>query len=201
MEKLGGDNFAKWRDEINLILVMMDKDHSMREPTPVALVAAPATAGKEDATLADRTAAYLRDKKLWERSDRVALTIMDIAISPTIRGSLEKPKNAKDFMEKIEEYFKGSAKANAMILMSKLMSMKYNGHGSVREHILGMIDLQDKLKDLDCPLNDVTLLHHVMLSLASVFEPFKISYNTSDQKWDIIMLIAKCSQEEERIRS
>jgi hypothetical protein len=126
---------------------------------------------------------------------------MDIAISPTIRGSLEKPKNAKDFMEKIEEYFKGSAKANAMILMSKLMSMKYNGHGSVREHILGMIDLQDKLKDLDCPLNDVTLLHHVMLSLASVFEPFKISYNTSDQKWDIIMLIAKCSQEEERIRS
>jgi hypothetical protein len=32
VEKLCGDYFAKWRDEINLILVMMDKDHSMRVP-------------------------------------------------------------------------------------------------------------------------------------------------------------------------
>jgi hypothetical protein len=38
--------------------------------------------------------------------------------------------------------------------------------GNVREHILGMIDFRDKLKDLDCPLNDATLLHHVMLSLS-----------------------------------
>jgi hypothetical protein len=132
----------------------------------------------------------------------VALTIMDMTISPSIRGALEKkPKNAKDFMEKIEEYFKGSPKVNAMTLMSKLVSMKYNGQGSVREHILGMIDLWDKLKDLDYLLNDATLLNHVMLLLPSAFEPFKISYNTSDNKWDITTLIAKCSQEEERIHS
>jgi hypothetical protein len=104
-------------------------------------------------------------------------------------------------MEKIEEYFKGSSKANAMTFMSKLVSMKYNGQGSVREHILGMIDLWDKLKDLDYLLNDATLLNHVMLLLPSAFEPFKISYNTSDNKWDITTLIAKCSQEEERIHS
>jgi hypothetical protein len=58
----------------------------------------------------------------------VALTIMDMTISPSIRGALEKKsKNAKDFMEKIEEYFKGSPKVNAMTLMSKLVSMKYDG--------------------------------------------------------------------------
>jgi hypothetical protein len=46
----------------------------------------------------------------------VALTIMDMTISPSIRGALEKkPKNAKDLIEKIEEYFKGSSKANAML--------------------------------------------------------------------------------------
>lgn len=59
-----------------------------------------------------------------------------------------------------------------MTLMSKLVSMKYNGQCSVREHILGMIDLRDKLKDLDCPLNDATLL----------LEPFQINYNGSDNK-------------------
>jgi hypothetical protein len=104
---------------------MMDKDHSIREPGPIAPVAAPATAGEgggQDATLAERTAAYEKEKERWEHSDRVALMIMDMTISPAIRGTLEKkPKNAKDFMEKIEEYFKGSAKANAMTLLSKLI--------------------------------------------------------------------------------
>jgi hypothetical protein len=53
---------------------------------------------------------------------------MDMTISLSIRGALEnKPKNAKDFMENIEAYFKESPKANAMTVMSKLVSMKYNG--------------------------------------------------------------------------
>ena len=39
VEQLAGDNFTKWSREINLILLMMDKDHSMRDNAPVALVA------------------------------------------------------------------------------------------------------------------------------------------------------------------
>ena len=54
MEKLSGDNFAKLSREIELILVMMDKDHSMRDKAPVALVAQ----GTDDTTLTERTTAY-----------------------------------------------------------------------------------------------------------------------------------------------
>lgn len=79
----------------NLILVTMDKDHSIREPAPVAPVAAPVAEGEEDSTLAKRTVTYLWEKERWEHSDRVALTIMDMTISPSIRGALEKkPLNA-----------------------------------------------------------------------------------------------------------
>jgi hypothetical protein len=54
--------------------------------------------------------------------------IMDNAIVPTIRGALPKTvDNAKTFMDKIEEHFKGSSKANASIVMSKLMQVKYDG--------------------------------------------------------------------------
>nr|XP_034598860.1 uncharacterized protein LOC117859787 [Setaria viridis] len=104
-------------------------------------------------------------------------------------------------MEKVEDYFKGSSKANASTLLTKLMNTKYDGQGSEREHIMSLVDLRDKLNDMNCPLNDETLLHHIMLSLPSVFEPFKINYNGSDTKWDIPTLIAKCSQEGERLRS
>jgi hypothetical protein len=55
----------------------------------------------------------------------------------------------KTFMAKIEEHFKGSSKANASILMSKLMQAKYDGRGNVCEHVLKMIGMSNKLKDLN----------------------------------------------------
>lgn len=74
-------------------------------------------------SLAERTTAYEKEKEHRERSDRVAKMVIDMTISPTIRGALEKePKNAKSFMKHIEEYFKGFAKANSSTLLSQLVS-------------------------------------------------------------------------------
>ena len=47
---------------------------------------------------------------------------------------------------------------------------------------MGIVNIRDKLIELDCPHNDATLLHHIMISLLPVFEPFKVSYNAGDQK-------------------
>lgn len=76
-------------------------------------------------------------------------------------------------MDKIE----GSSKANTILLLSELMNTKYDGQGSVRKHIMGLVDIRDKLKTLNYPLNDDILLHNVFLSFPLVFEPFKINHN------------------------
>jgi hypothetical protein len=131
----------------------------------------------------------------------VALMIMDHTFNPAIRGALPKtPSSAKEFMTTIEEHFKRSSKGNARMLMTKMMNAKYMGQGSVREHIMKLIDTSNKLKDLDIPLPEPYLVHYIMLSLPTVFENFKINYNGSDKKWNLAELIAKCSQEEERLR-
>jgi hypothetical protein len=128
--------------------------------------------------------------------------IMDNAIDPAIRGALPKTaKNAKTFMAKIEEHFKGSSKANVSILMSKLMHAKYDGRGNVCEHILKMIDMSNKLKDLECPFLESYVINYIMMSLPSCFGNFKINYNSSDKKWITTELIANLSQEEERLRT
>lgn len=146
IQKLGGDNFTNWKNDIGLVLCIMDRDHSMRDKYPVA----PTAQGDNDTTLPERTAAYEKEKERWERSDRVALMIMEQTINPAIRGAIEKhPKSAVHFMEKVEEYFKGSSKANASTLLTKLMNTKYDGQGSVREHIMSLVDLRDKLNDLN----------------------------------------------------
>jgi hypothetical protein len=99
--------------------------------------------------------------------------IVDNAIDPTIRGALPKTaENTNTFMAKIEEYFKGSSKANASILMSKLMPAMYDGCGNVREHVLKMIDMSNKLKNLEYPLSEPYVVHYIMMSLPSCFRNF-----------------------------
>jgi hypothetical protein len=105
------------------------------------------------------------------------------------------------FVAKIEEHFKGSSKANVSILMRKLMQAKYDGCGNVREHVLKMIDMSNKLKNLECPLPEPHVIHYIMMSLLSCFGNFKINYNSSDKKWITAELIANSSQEEERLRT
>jgi hypothetical protein len=181
-----------------LVLAIMDRDHSFREDKPEESVAQ----GDNDSTLTHRKTEYEKAKAQWERSDRAALMIMDHSIDATIRGSLPKtPASAKAFMTKIEEHFQGSSKANGSMLMTKMMHAKYDGRRSVHEHILTMIDMSNKLNDLEMPLPDPYVIHYILLSLPSIFENFKINYNGSDKKWTTSELIAKCSQEEERLRT
>jgi hypothetical protein len=181
-----------------MIMAIMDRDHSFCEDKPIE----PVAEGANDTTLALQKAGYEKAKAQWERSDRVAFMIMDNATDPVIRGALPKTAdNAKTFMAKIEEHFKGSSKANASILMSKFMQAKYDGHENVHEHILKMIDMSNKLKDLECSPPEPYMVHYIMMSLPSYFGNFKIKYNSSDKKWTTIELIANLSQEEERLRT
>jgi hypothetical protein len=104
-------------------------------------------------------------------------------------------------MAKIEEHFHGSSKSNASILMTKMMQAKYDGRGSVREHILKMIDMLNKLKDLECPLPDPSVIHCVMMSLPPVLGILRlVIIQVIRSGLYMTELIAKLSQEEERLR-
>jgi hypothetical protein len=94
-----------------------------------------------------------------------------------------------------------SSKANASMLMIKMMHVKYDGRGSVQEHILMVVDMSNKFKDLEMPLPDPYVIHYILLSLPSIFENFKVNYNGSDKKCTMAELIEKCSQDEERLRT
>jgi hypothetical protein len=56
-----------------------------------------------------------------------------------------------------------------------------------------MIDMSNKLKDLECPLPKPYLVHYIMMSLLSCFGNFKINYNSSEKKWTMTELIANLS--------
>jgi hypothetical protein len=109
---------------------------------------------------------------------------MSNAIDPASRGALSKnPKNVKTFMVKIEEHFQGSFKGNANILMTKIMQVKYDVCDSVWEHILKMIDMSNKMNDLECPLSNPYVIHYVTMSLPLVFGRLIIIQVTRSRLW------------------
>ena len=80
-----------------------------------------------------------------------------------------------------------------------MCSTKYSGSTSIREHIMMMVDMAEKLKTMDMTISDNLLVHFIMISLPSPkFKVFKVNYNLLTEKWNVSELIAKCVQEEER---
>ncbi|GJZ79437.1 putative RNA-directed DNA polymerase [Tanacetum coccineum] len=75
-----------------------------------------------------------------------------------------------------------------------------NAKDGVREHIMMMSDMANKLKGMDMEISEGFLVHFIMTSLPMQFGPFKINYNTQKEKWKISELIAMCVQEEERLK-
>ncbi|XP_076959986.1 uncharacterized protein LOC143636218 [Bidens hawaiensis] len=109
-------------------------------------------------------------------------------------------ENAKTYLDSVEEQFKGSSEAHASTLILKMLTLKYNGVNGVREHIMMMNDMANKLKSLDMEISDGFLVHFIMTSLLACFDSFKINYNTQRDKWSMSELMAMRVQEEERLK-
>ncbi|GKC65078.1 hypothetical protein Tco_1097676, partial [Tanacetum coccineum] len=77
---------------------------------------------------------------------------------------------------------------------------KYDGVSGVREHIMVMSDMINKLEGINMEISEGFLVHFIMTSLPMQFGPFKINYNTQKEKWKMSELIAMCVQKEERIK-
>ena len=58
-----------------------------------------------------------------------------------------------------------------------------------------------KLKTMEMEISDGFLVHFIMSSLPQEFAPFVINYNAMDVKWSIDEMMARCVQEEERLKA
>ncbi|KAL8157842.1 hypothetical protein AgCh_002526 [Apium graveolens] len=177
---LNGTNYVSWKENVEIVLGCMDLDLALRKEQPVPTMDDPKTDQIE---------------KL-ERSNRMCLAIMKRKIPTGFRGSIAESTSAKKFLSEIEQYFAKNEKAKTSNLLSKLVTMKYKGKGNIREYIIGMSNLAEKLKELKLELSDELLVHLVLISLPPQFGHFVVSYNTQKEKWTLNELISHYVQEE-----
>ncbi|KAJ9553455.1 hypothetical protein OSB04_017500 [Centaurea solstitialis] len=187
IDPLNGMNYSSWIEQIKIALGVMELDFALRVDRPLPLT--------NESTVEDK-----RVIDQWERSNRMSLMIIKNSISLAIRGAIPDSETAKGYLNSVEEQFKGTSKAHASTLILKMLTTKYDGVSGVREHILIMNDMANKLKSMDMEISEGFLVHFIMTSLPTQFGPFKINYNTQKEKWKMSELIAMCVQEEERLK-
>nr|GFA27887.1 putative zinc finger, CCHC-type [Tanacetum cinerariifolium] len=147
----------------------------------------------------------------WRDQVKLTLGVMDLdhalCIDPPAaltaestadqKRAIHDSENANEYLSSVEEQFKWTSKAHASTLILKMLTTKCDGVSGVREHIMMMSDMANKLKDMDMEISEV---HFIMTSLPMQFGPFKINYNTQKEKWKMSKLIDMCVQEEERLK-
>ncbi|KAK9913445.1 hypothetical protein M0R45_037261 [Rubus argutus] len=126
--------------------------------------------------------------------------ILKRTMSDTVRGSVSEEGTAREYLENIAEKFTESAKGETSVLLDSFIAMKYNGTNGVREHIMKMIDITTKLKDLKIAVDAQFLVHMALNSLPASFSQLKTTYNAQKDKWTLNELISICVQEEERMK-
>ncbi|XP_020191674.1 uncharacterized protein [Aegilops tauschii subsp. strangulata] len=184
IEPLTGSNFQTWKDSLLLHLAWHEVDLALRESKQVE--------SEKGATgYAELKKAYNAKVEKWERSNKMALLIMNFSTPSEIKGAIPAKENATEYLKSVEAQLKGSEKVYADELLRKMFA-KYDGNGSVREHILSTSNAATKLKTMKCDLNEELLVLLVFRSLPSQFNPFKISYSSLEIKRKLPELIAHC---------
>ncbi|XP_024190683.1 uncharacterized protein LOC112194696 [Rosa chinensis] len=153
-----------------------------------------------EALTKDSSAEEVKTFKAWHRSKRMAKNTIRNTMSDTVRGSVEEPNLATDYMEAFERKFKESEKAEAAKLYKAFHELKYEGFGGVREHIMKLIHINARLRELLMGVNDSQVVHVALHSLPNTFSGLRTSYNALKGTWTIDELISICADEEDRIK-
>ena len=124
----------------------------------------------------------------------MSLLIMQNAMEEHIRGGISSCDLANDYMARIEKKFKRSDKAEMGASLSALINSKHDGSSSVREHLLKIMNISNKLNAMEIGITDQFLVHMALYSLSRDYDQIKVNYNTQNETWSINELIAICCQ-------
>lgn len=185
IETLNGPNYEKWKLDVEVVLGLMDLDLALIEDKPAALTASSTSEQK------------LKFKN-WETSNRMSLLVMEKTISASVLEEIPASENAKEFLATIVRKYKPEDKAQVGKLITALTSAKFDGVGSVREYIMGLAGIANKLKALKVPIDETFLVHIAVSSLPSSYGQLVRVYSIMKEMWTVNELIYVCVLEEQR---
>ncbi|XP_062079432.1 uncharacterized protein LOC133783827 isoform X2 [Humulus lupulus] len=184
---LNATNHKQWIENITMNLTFMKVDLALRIDAP----SKPA----DDATEKDK-----KSYEDWEHSNHCCLMLMRYHMDESIRDSIPKSENAKDFLAAIKEKYKKFSKNEKNEHLNMLHHTVYDGSGDIRAHIDKLMGHYHKLKAMDMDLGEDYMVWLVMENIPSQFDSIRSSYNAQKEQWTVGEMSAILAKEEEDMR-
>jgi hypothetical protein len=128
---------------------------------------------------------YDLQKQKWVNTNKKCVVVIKNTIESTIISSIQECDTIIEYLERIKNQFYSSSKTYATQLIKQLITERYSRGGSdtgMREHILKMNHLNNKLKPMDLTLKEEFLVHVIFVSLPKEFNTFVVIYNIQPEK-------------------
>ena len=104
-------------------------------------------------------------------------------------------------MGSTEECSQTADKSFAGTLISRLITMKFDGSRTMHKHVIGMSNIAARLKTLGMTVNENFLVQFILSSLSYEYDPFQMSYNIMKDKLNVHELHNMLVQEKTRLKN
>ena len=162
-EKLIGENFIKWKSNMNLLLVSENYKFVLNEECP-------------DQPSANAPK-HVRDKyDVWIQSNNKAKCYMLVSMSDVLRTKHESMETTFQILESLNEMFGHPSYQSRHEATKTYMNTKMKKGKSVREHVLNMISVLHKAETHGVIMDEKTEVSIILESLTHIFSAFTINY-------------------------
>ena len=124
-------------------------------------------------------------KKFMARRDR-ALTIIVLAVDPSLLYLLEEHKDPQAAWRRLEEQFQQKTWSNKLQLRRKLYGLKLKEGGSINKHIKTMSEIFEEFTAIGDAISEEDRVVHLLASLADSYNVLVTAQSENVLRWSLV---------------
>ena len=175
-DKLTGDNYTKWKHNINAILVTKDLKFVLTEECPPM-----------PAANAARTVREAYEK--WVSSDEKARTYLLASMTDVLVTKHEAMGTAFEIMESLQAMFGQPSEQKRHEAVRSAMLARMKDGASVREHVLNMMSYFNTAEINGGAIDEPSQVSIILTTLPKSFDQFKSNYGMNKLKFSLTQLL------------
>ena len=175
-DKLTGDNYTKWKHNINAILVTKDLKFVLMEECPPA-------------TIAHAAQRVCEPYKKWVSSDEKARTYLLASMIDVFVTKHEAMTSALEIMESLQAMFGQPSEQKRHEIVRSIMLAWMKKGASVREHVLNMMSYFNTVEINSGAIDEPSQVSIILTTLPKSFDQFKSNYGMNKLKFSLTQLL------------
>ena len=175
-EKLDGDNYIKWKSNINIVLICENQKFVLMEECP-----------PEPHATASRNVREKYDS--WQLANNKARCYMLASMNDVLRTKHENMETAYEIWESLSSMFGRQSDQSRHEATKAYLTTKMKKGSSVREHVLNMINLIHEAEIHGATVDDKTQVSVILESLTPAFLPFTTNYIMNKLEYNLTQLL------------